>query len=204
MRQENSRELSSIWRTDTDKTPHTIDVNRPDARGLKRERLVGGGEIVARTARIENVETERINTEERAAQLSKLAADVVRRAFGVEGENLSEIKLVISELVSNAFRYSVGGAVWVSIVQTLLETKNDELLCVLDITVANEIEPKAYKHDDQFGDRSLSVHGRGGMIIDALALRAGDFEVERDRERREKLFAAYAIMRCLADHDNGG
>jgi hypothetical protein len=189
------------WNIDAKVVPHPVDKDGLDVRGLKVEGLLENtDEIVARTVHIISSEVNVANTEERASRLRTLAANVLERYLSLEGELLDDVELVLAELIQNAHRYSVSGPVWVSIVQTLLPLSNNTE-CILDITVANDKKarsvPYQYLDDDvQSGDdlKTVDVHGRGSVIVEALSLQHGSF-------RSERVIGAYALMRCTAVHD---
>ena len=189
------------WSIDAKVAPHPVDKDGLDVRGLKIEGLLNDtNEIVARTVHFVSEEMNIENTEERAARLRVLVADVLGRCLSLGGELLDDVELVLAELIQNAQRYSISGPIWVSIVQTVL-SRSDKPECVLDVTVVNDKKadpiPYLYPDDDiptDDGASDISVHGRGSIIVEALSFQHGSFKVDR-------LVGAYALMHCNANHE---
>ncbi len=187
------------WNIDAKVDPHPIDKDGLDVRGLKMEGLLNDtNEVVGRTVHFVSEEMGTENTEERASRLRILVAEVLGQCLLSDDELLGDVELVFAELIQNAYRYSISGPVWVSIVQTVL-CRNDQSECVLDLTVVNGGEAKSTLHpdddiptDDATG--KISTHGRGSIIIEALSFQHGSF-------RADRLVGAYALMHCNASHD---
>jgi anti-sigma regulatory factor (Ser/Thr protein kinase) len=188
---------SANWRVETEVTPHKIDPRIPDVAALQEHNLVDSKEIVGRHIRIVSERNE--NTRERASQLRKLAAEALAY-FQLDSEKRGDIEYILAELISNAYRYSVSGPVWLSIVQTIGHIKKKET-CVLDVTVMNkaadrvpEVIYEGAVDVDEDGLPEVSVHGRGDPIMDALALEHGRFE-------RDQMIGAYALIGCTLDDE---
>jgi anti-sigma regulatory factor (Ser/Thr protein kinase) len=187
------------WHAKADQ-PRALNPDDLEVRGLQQNNLIEP-DMEGQTACIKSeIDTDN-NTRERARSLRVLTVKVLNHVFEVEGERLEDAELVVSELVQNAFRYSVSGPIWVSIVQILAKRGNTSVR-IVDITVANRINAKEYDYvqdtgvaDDNDAD-GLSVHGRGSIILDTLTWRHDMFE-----DQRSRTLGAYALINMGQDED---
>lgn len=194
--EKDSLRRTSSWRIETQAEPRQLDPRGLDVKALQLHKFIDNQEVVGRQVRIVSEREE--NTRERARQLRKLAAEALEQIFRLEREKREEIELILAELIQNAYRYSASGPIWLSMVQTIGKIKNKQI-CVIDITVANKLgaslEKVEYEGEvspEEDGMPEISVHERGGPILDALSLRHGRLESER-------VVGAYALVRCSLD-----
>ena len=195
MKKDSIRRASS-WRIETEAEPRQLDPQGLDVKALHLHKLVDKHEVIGRHVRI--VSEREVNSRERARQLRKLATEALEQVFHLEEEKREEIELILAELIQNAFRYSISGPIWLSMVQTIARIKKKET-CVIDITVANKlgaslekVEYEGEVEPEEDGMPELSVHERGEPILDALSIEHGRF-------KNKQLIGAYAVVGCSLD-----
>jgi hypothetical protein len=199
--EKDSLRRTSSWRIETQAEPRQLDPQGLDVKALQLHQLVDTQEVVGRQIKITSERQD--NSRERARQLRKLATEALEQVFHLEQEKREEVELILAELIQNAFRYSVSGPIWLSMVQTLAKIKNKET-CVIDITVANKLgaslEKVEYEGEvplEEDGLPEVSVHERGEPILDALSIEHGRFQSRR-------LIGAYAVVGCSLDPSDQG
>lgn len=146
------------------------------------------------------------NNRETVRRLRQLAAEELE-LFGLEEDKQYDIAVIISELVTNTFRYSTG-PLWVSIVKSTIHA-TDPKIQVITVTVANElgegattkVEYEGAVAPEEDGLPEVPVHGRGMPIIEGTAAEHGEFEVEEYGEQRKKLLGTYAVIGFTAADD---
>lgn len=203
MEKESLRRGSTL-RIETEAPQPSLDSEGLEVKALRDRQLLREGEEIDH--RVMLVSAHQENTREAASRLRRLAAEELM-LFDLEGEKKDAIELILSELITNAFRYG-NGPLWVSIVKSTIYA-NGKKIHVITVTVTNElgemtkeVEYEGAVEPDEDGIPELSVHGRGISIIDHSSADVGEFEVvqvQRDEVRR--IFGRYAIVGCTVDDD---
>lgn len=202
--EKNSSRREPTLRIETEAEQPSLDPQGLEVKALRDRRLLREGEEVDH--RVLLVSAHQENTREAASRLRRLAAEELE-LFDLEQDKRDDIELILSELITNTFRYAEG-PLWVSIVKSTIHT-NGKDICVITVTVTNELGERASKEveyegavePEEDGAPELSIHGRGIPIIDATAAEHGEFEVTEYGKRRIRLLGVYAVVGCTDNDD---
>ena len=203
MEKESLRRGSTL-RIETEAEQPPLDPQGLEVKALRDRQLLREGEEIDHRVMLVSAHEE--NSREAVSRLRRLAAEELT-LFGLDKEKNDAIELILSELITNAFRYGKG-PLWVSIVKSTVY--NDEKkIHVITVTVTNElgevtkeVEYEGAVNPDEDGIPELSVHGRGISIIENSSVDSGRYEAEysgRDGSRR--ILGAYAVVGCTLDDD---
>ncbi|MDX2776071.1 ATP-binding protein [Streptomyces caniscabiei] len=190
-------------RIETEAEQPSLDSEGLEIKGLRDRHLLREGEEIDHRVMLVSAHLE--NTREAVRRLRQLAAEELK-LFGLDEKKHGAVELILSELITNAFRYGKG-PLWVSIVKSTVHV-SEHAIQVITVTVTNEygettVEYEGAVEPDEDGVPELPVHGWGLSIVEDASADVGEFEVDQidEKEERRRIFGRYAIVGCTVDDD---